>query len=136
VAFLADTSVWVDWLKGTESPESLWLRDAIVEDFDLLVPGIVVTEVLRGVPGEREARRLEYLFGQFDAAPALDDRDYRDAARLYRHCRAKGVTIPSTTDCLIAQLAVRHRLTMVTRDRDFQAIARVTSLSVARLPAH
>jgi predicted nucleic acid-binding protein len=136
VVFLADTSVWVDWLKGTDSPESIWLRNAIVEDFDVVVPGIVVTEVLRGVPGEREARRLEYVFGQFEPAPALDERDYREAARLYRHCRAKGVTIPSTTDCLIAQLAVRHRLTMVTRDRDFRAIARVTSLGVANLPAH
>lgn len=136
MAFLADSSVWVDWLKGTDSPESVWLRNAIVEDFDVVVPGIVVTEVLRGVPGEREARRLEYLFGQFEPAPALDERDYREAARLYRHCRAKGVTIPSTTDCLIAQLAVRHRLTMVTRDRDFRAIARVTSLGLASLPAH
>jgi hypothetical protein len=88
------------------------------------------------VPSEHEARRLEHLFGQFDAAPALDDRDYHDAARLYRHCRTKGVTIASTVDCLIAQLAIRHELGLVTRDHDFQAIARVTPLKLARPPAH
>jgi len=38
MAFLADSSVWVDWLKGIDSPESLWLRDAIVEDLDVVVP--------------------------------------------------------------------------------------------------
>jgi predicted nucleic acid-binding protein len=113
-----------------------WLGHAIVRDTDITVPGLVITEVLRGVGSDQEAHRLEYLFGQFESAPPLDDRDYRDAARLYRHCRAKGVTIASTVACLIAQLAIRHRLGLVTRDRDFQAIAKVTSLNVARLPAH
>ena len=92
--------------------------------------------MLGGVASEHKAHRLEYLFGQFDPAPPLDDRDYRDAAPRYRHCRAKGLTIVSTVDCLIAQLAIRHRLALVSRDRDFQAIARVTPLNVARLPAH
>lgn len=136
MAFLVDTSVWVEWLKGQDTPEAGWLGHAIVADADIVVPGLVVTEVLRGVASKREARRLEHLLGQFDPAPPLDDRDYRDAARLYRHCLAKGVTIASTVDCLIAQLAIRHRLGLVTRDRDFQAIARVTPLNVAHLPAH
>ena len=136
MAFLVDTSVWVEWLKGQDTPEAGWLGHAIVGDTDIVVPGLVVTEVLRGVASEHEARRLEYLLGQFDPAPPLDDRDYRDAARLYRHCRAKGVTITSTVDCLIAQLAIRHKLGLVTRDQDFQAIARVTPLNVARPSAH
>lgn len=136
MAYLVDTSVWVEWLKGQDTPETDWLGHAIVRDTDIVVPGLVITEVLRGVPSEHEARRLEHLFGQFDAAPALDDRDYHDAARLYRHCRTKGVTIASTVDCLIAQLAIRHELGLVTRDHDFQAIARVTPLKLARPPAH
>ena len=133
---LVDTSVWIDWLRGAETLEVGWLADAIANDVDIVVPGLVATEVLRGVANEREARRLEYLLGQFDPAPALDDRDYSEAARLYRHCRSKGVTIASTVDCLIAQLAIRHRLGLVTRDRDFRAIAAVAPLQVARLPAH
>ena len=135
MAYLVDTSVWVEWLKGQDTPEADWLGHAIVRDTDIVVPGLVITEVLRGVASEHEAHRLEYLFGQFDPAPPLDDRDYRDAAGLYRRCRAKGVTIASTVDCLIAQLAIRHRLGLVTPDRDFQAIARVTPLNVARPPA-
>lgn len=136
VAHLVDTSVWIDWLRGAETVEVGWLTDAIVNDVAIVVPGLVVTEVLRGVASEHEARRLEYLLGRFDPPPSLDDRDYRDAARLYRHCRAKGVTIASTVDCLIAQLAIRHRLELVTRDHDFRAIAGVAPLKVVRLPAH
>lgn len=136
MAFLVDTSVWVDWLRDKHTPETGWLKTAIIRDVDMIVPGLVVTEVLRGMATERHAQRMEYLLDQFPPAPALEDLDYRDAARLYRFCRGRGVTIPSTIDCLIAQLAIRHKLFLVTCDRDFQAIARITPLVLARLPAN
>jgi len=133
---LVDTSVWVDFLNGRDSLEAHWLRDAIAEALPVVVPGLVLTEILRGVAGEPESRRLERLLAQFPPAPALDDNDYREAARLYRICRSKGVTIASTVDCLIAQMAIRHGLELLTRDRIFLAISEVAPLRLMRNPAH
>jgi len=59
-----------------------------------------------------------------------------EAARLYRICRSKGVTIASTVDCLIAQMAIRHGLELLTRDRIFLAISQVAPLRLMRNPAH
>jgi predicted nucleic acid-binding protein len=45
---LVDTSVWVDFLNGRDSLEAHWLRDAIAEALPVVVPGLVLTEILRG----------------------------------------------------------------------------------------
>lgn len=133
---LVDTSVWVDFLNGQDSLETHWLRNAIAEGLPIVVPGLVLTEVLRGLASERDAARLEQLLAEFPGAPELGDEDYRGAARLYRECRNKGVTISSTVDCLIAQLAIRHRFLLLTRDRGFDPVAGVAPLRLLRPRAH
>lgn len=50
---------------------------------------------------------------------------YEAAARLLVRCRRKDVTIRSTVDCLIAQVAIEHELYLVHNDRDFDYIAKV-----------
>ncbi len=50
---------------------------------------------------------------------------YAEAARLYFRCRRAGVTLRSTIDCLIAQVAVEHDLLIVHHDRDFDLLAGV-----------
>ena len=53
------------------------------------------------------------------------------AAKLYRQCRAKGVTVRSTIDCLIAQLCIRDNLPLLAKDRDFTQMAKVVPLVMA-----
>jgi predicted nucleic acid-binding protein len=55
---------------------------------------------------------------------------YVKAADLYRKCRAKGLTIRSTIDLLIAQTAIENNAELLHNDRDFAAIASVTSLKL------
>lgn len=51
-----------------------------------------------------------------------------EAARIYFECRRKGLTVRSTTDCLIAQIALEHGFSLLHEDRDFDAIQRVRRL--------
>jgi predicted nucleic acid-binding protein len=51
-----------------------------------------------------------------------------NAVRLYRAARRSGLTIRSSLDCLIAACAVRADVELVHRDRDFAALARVSTL--------
>jgi predicted nucleic acid-binding protein len=61
---------------------------------------------------------------RFSALPLLvpDRRDHIDAAELRNRCRRAGIQI-GTIDALLAQLCIRHDLTMLTADRDFRNIA-------------
>ena len=108
------------------------LAEASDLGLDARAPGIVVCEVLRGVRSQAKARELGALFGQLAAAPDPDAQNYAGAAGLYRACRARGITLRSAIDCLIAQLCIRHRLALLTADRVFFAISAATDLALAR----
>jgi predicted nucleic acid-binding protein len=55
-----------------------------------------------------------------------------EAVSLFRTARRQGLTILSSTDCLIAACALRNDLEVLHRDRDFAAIARVSALRERR----
>jgi predicted nucleic acid-binding protein len=57
------------------------------------------------------------------------------AIDLYRTARARGLTIRSSVDCLIAACAIRNDLEVIHVDRDFRALARVSRLKEHRVRA-
>lgn len=120
---LVDTSVWIDYLNGYASPQADVLARAIAENSDIYLCGVILTEILLGLPPS-EACRVEALLAAFPLTPELECSDYEAAAELYRTCRAKGVMIRSTVDCLIARLCLKHDFTLLAKDRDFTHIAR------------
>lgn len=120
---LVDTSVWIDYFNGHPSPEADRLARAIGDNEPILLCGIVITEILLGLRSDTEAARIAELLDAFELTPEPDRTDYREAANLYRRCRAQGHTIRSTIDCLIAQACIRHGHDLLTKDRDFERIA-------------
>jgi predicted nucleic acid-binding protein len=67
------------------------------------------------------------------AAAGEPRRDHVDAADLRNNCRRGGVQI-GTIDALLAQLCLRHDLTMLTSDRVFHNIARHCALKLWTVP--
>ena len=127
---LVDTSVWIDYFNGHPSPQAELLATAIDGTDSIIVPDIVLTEILLGLRSEAEADRIADLLSAFDAAPTPTRSDYIEAAAIYRQCRTKGLTIRSTVDCLIAQICLRHGFPLLSKDRDFSAIARCRALTL------
>jgi predicted nucleic acid-binding protein len=128
---LVDTSVWIDYFNTYPSEEAAYLTLCIAEARDLVIPGLVLTEVLLGARSDTEATRISRVMSAFDLAPELERADYDQAARLYRACRARGITPRSTIDCLIAQLCLKLGYELLARDRDFSAIAQISPLRLS-----
>jgi len=63
-----------------------------------------------------------------------DRHDHVEAAELSNKCRRGGIQT-GTIDALLAQLCVRHDLTMLTADKDFRNIARHCALRLWTAPA-
>lgn len=85
--------------------------------------GLIEMEILQGFKSEQEASRIQHLLTAFPWVPEPNRQDYLAAAAIYRRCRAGGRTIRSSIDCILAQLCLRHRLPLLTKDRDFTYIA-------------
>ena len=88
--------------------------------------GLVLQELLQGFGGPK-AR--EQILTHFAVLPFVspDSGDHIAAAELRNRCRRAGIQA-ATIDALLAQLCIRHRLTLLTTDRDFTAIARQAPL--------
>jgi predicted nucleic acid-binding protein len=130
LSVFVDTSVWSLALRRDappSAPEINELRRAL--DAGLVYStGLVLQELLQGFP---KPRAKEQIIGHFAALPLLvpDRDDHIQAAELRRTCRQRGVQI-GTIDALLAELCVRHGLTMLTTDRDFQQMAAVVPISL------
>jgi predicted nucleic acid-binding protein len=131
VTLFVDTSVWSLAFRRDQVsavPEVRVLRDALEGGETIVVTGLVLQELLQGFSGPKARKDL---IDRFTALPLLtpDRQDHIDAAELRNRCRRAGLQM-GTIDAVIAQLCIRHDLTLLTTDKDFVLAARHCALKV------
>ena len=120
MTLLVDTSVWSLAFRRDEvstAPEVRALQRAMDGGETIVTMGLILQELLQGFAGPRARKDL---IDRFTALPLLtpNRQDYIDAAELRNRCRRAGVQV-GTIDALLAQLCIRHKLTLLTTDNDF-----------------
>jgi len=126
---IADSSVWIDALRGNPSAETYWLLSHM-ETETIGITGLILTEVLQGIRSKRD-------FESFcDRAKDLtifssDSQEIAIAAALnYRILREKGITVRKTIDCLIATFCISQGHILLHNDRDFDPFEQHLGLRV------
>ena len=123
---LVDTSVWIDYLRGTMTEAVTQFSRLLEERQPFGITSVIYQEILQGADSDVSFARLDtYLRTQLFFHPLDPLASYAEAARLYNRCRRVGITIRSTIDCLIAQTAIEHGLVLLHSDRDFDSLAKV-----------
>lgn len=133
MTLFVDTSVWsLAFRRDSVSTiaEVVALRQALEKREMVVTTGLILQELLQGFAGPRARKDI---IDRFSALPFLNpDRvDHIDAAELRNRCRRAGAQI-GTIDALLAQLCLRHALTLLTTDKDFDRIASHVSLRLWR----
>lgn len=113
---LIDTCGWVDFLRGRAGALADRVEQAIADDSARLC-SVSVAELLQGVKGARERQLLELLFAHVEQLPVLE-LDWIAAGLALQALRTQGVIVP-LTDALLAAVARRHRLPVLTVDAHF-----------------
>jgi predicted nucleic acid-binding protein len=131
VTLLVDTSVWSLALRrDAESvePEVHQLKDALLGADVVVTTGLVLQELLQGFSG---AKASAQIIERFAALPLLqpDRDDHIAAAELRNTCRRAGVQV-GMIDALLAQLCIRHDLTLLSTDNYFRLAAQHCALRV------
>lgn len=116
---LVDSSVWIDYLRGTETRQTDRL-DALLGTEPLAIGDLILTEVLQGTTTDKEFRDVLRLLGSLDVVPLGGQTVAVQAARNFRTLRDKGVTVRKTIDCVIATRCIVDGLTLLHSDRDFE----------------
>ena len=126
---LVDTSVLIGFFKGEDNESCRKFTEVLETPISFGITSQILQEVLQGAISISEYRRLRrYLESQRFFHPKDPVTTYAQAARVYFDCKKKGVTIRSTIDCLIAQIALENDLSLLHNDSDFDVMAAIIPL--------
>jgi len=131
MTLLVDTSVWSLALRRdivAVQPEVRHLQQALLGEQTVVTTGLVLQELLQGFSGPKARGQIIDCFSSLPLVQP-DRQDHVDAAALRTKCRQGGVQI-GTIDALLAQLCIRHQLTLLTTDQDFAHAARHCQLRI------
>lgn len=127
---LVDSSVWIDYFRGTSTPEADRL-DVLLKSEPLAIGDLILTEVLQGFRNNRDFNQALKLLTSM-AIVNLAGKDLAiKAARNFRHLRARGITIRKTIDTVIATRCIEDDYILLYSDKDFDPFVRYLGLRSA-----
>ena len=116
----ADSSVWIDYLKGVGTTQSQLLDDVLNDSSrDFVLLDVVLMDVLRGYRFEHEWQLANRLLSRLSVQTAGGEKTARSAAALYRQLRKTGITVRSPIDLLVGSWCIDSGCTLIHNDRDF-----------------
>jgi predicted nucleic acid-binding protein len=128
---VVDSSVWIDFFNARDSAVRDELRRLLADGHTrLVVPDLVLYEVLRGFRGERAMRQARQLLQTLSVESCSGEDVALAAVEHYRHLRARGITVRSSIDVLIAAFCIENDYLLLHNDRDYDAIAAHRGLRV------
>lgn len=126
---LVDSSVWIDYFKGTIAPETEKL-DKLLGSEPLAIGDLILTEVLQGFAGERDFNQARKILTSLTVVELCGLDVAIQAAKNFRTLRSRGVTVRKTIDAVIATRCIESGYTLLHNDRDFDPFAKHLGLRV------
>lgn len=129
---LVDSSVWIDYFRGTVTPETERL-DVLLGSEPVCVGDLVLAEVLQGFSTDKGFNQARKLLTSLDVVDLSGQEMSIQAARNFRTLRQMGVTVRKTIDTLIATTCIEHDFALLFSDRDFEPFVEHLGLQSAML---
>ena len=126
---LVDSSVWIDYFKGTTTPQAAKL-DELLGNEPLVIGDLILTEVLQGFQDNRDFNQARRMLTALTVVELGGQDIAIQAARNFRALRRKGVTVRKTIDTVIATRCIESGYELLHNDRDFDPFARHLGLRV------
>ena len=125
---LVDTSVVLDYLKNIENQKSKIFQEILERKIPYCITNYIFLEVLQGAKTDKEFEVLKEYLGSLPFYDLTEGKiSFEKIAKLNLQCRGVGVTVRSTIDLILVQIALEHNLALLHNDRDFDNIASVIS---------
>lgn len=126
---LVDTSVWVDFFNGVDTPEVDRL-DRLLGTGRILIGDLILAEILQGFARNVDYRRARDLLAELQYADLVGRDVALAAAKNYRSLRDRGVTVRKTIDVIIGTFCIINDHELLHSDRDFDPMKDALGLRV------
>lgn len=129
---VVDTTVWIDFLEARGTAFDRHLAELLESDAPLALVDVVYCEVLQGIRDDDTYHRTRTGLLAHSILRPRGLETFEAAANLFRAARRRGLTVRRSVDCLIAATCLEAGAELYHNDRDFDALARVSDLTVYR----
>ncbi len=129
---VVDSSVWIDYFTGKNTPEAEKLDSVLGED-PVAIGDLMLSEVLQGFRTDKDFRKAKELLMSLTIVNMLDTAIALKSAVNLRKLRKKGVTVRKTIDTIIATYCIENKLPLLHSDKDFQPFHKHLKLKNALL---
>ncbi|MGA8429474.1 MAG: PIN domain nuclease [Candidatus Sulfotelmatobacter sp.] len=131
---IVDSTVWIDYLRGAENAETVWLDEQMRRQRLGLID-LSLCEVLQGIRDDSEFSSVRRELSRFHIFETGGAQLAITASQNYRTLRARGHTVRSTIDCWIATFCLQGKHELLHRDKDFDCFEKVLGLRVVHAAA-
>ena len=120
---LVDSSVWIDYFRGTVTPQTEKL-DGLLGQQPLAIGDLILTEILQGFDDERDFDVTRKMLTSLMVVELGGKEIAIQAAKNFRALRRLGVTVRKTIDTVIATRCIEDGYDLLHADRDFDPFAK------------
>jgi predicted nucleic acid-binding protein len=117
---LVDSSVWIDYFRGSVTPETELLDQLLGQEI-IATGDLILAEVLQGFQPDKDFNQAKKLMTSLMVVDLVGRDNAVQAAKNFRTLRAQGVTVRKTMDTLIATYCIENDVSLLFSDRDFDA---------------
>lgn len=112
---LLDTSIVIDMINNQD--DFHW---ALLHQDSVVLCGIVITELYRGIKNQKEEKAIELFVNSVDTLPLQED-DWKQIGLFIAKLRDSGLIVP-VQDAIISYLAHKFNCSVCTKDKHFKLI--------------
>jgi len=124
MSVLVDSSVWIDYFRGTEDPARL---DILIEENLVVVNDLVLAEI---IPALHMKGRKEIIALMNEIhCPAMNI-DWDDIIQMQIICLRHGINRVGIPDLIIAQHTIQNDLEIYSIDKHFKLLAKHLPLAI------
>jgi len=129
---VVDTSVWIDYIHGLETPYTDAL-DYELQHNQVITGDLLITEFLQGFRTDKDYNAAKEIIESLIYCDMLGKEIAIKSADNYRILRKQGITIRRTADIIIGTFCIEHDLPLLHNDRDFDPIEKYLGLRIYQI---
>ncbi len=133
---IVDSSVWIDFFNKNPTSKTEHLKYLLLNiswSSPVIILPLIMQEILQGIEEDNNYITVKENLQGFDCLHYDSYKISINAADLYRLLRKKGITVRKANDCLIAAICIDHKIPLLHNDKDFDNIAKHTSLKIYKI---
>ena len=121
---LVDSSIWIDYFRGTGPTE---IVDLLIEENNIFTNDLILAELIPALQVRRQ-KRLISLLRQIKQFPVKTD--WEGIIAMQVTCMQNGINDVGIPDLVIAQNAIQNDLYLLTSDKHFALLSKHIPLSL------